>query len=218
MIHHLRALLRRRAPGERTRVVEFCSGSGHIALPLAYLYPGVSVVMIDRNPRAIEIALERIRATRAAMGDIGLLGNVHTVVADIGAYDEPFDVGVSLHACGSASDVALEKCLVAGASFVICPCCIGKVAHSRRSFVSRAMRAAMSCERRFLDLVRAADFGHSASCSAAPSTKEQLRLRCKAFVEEDRRLLAEESGYSLAEVTRMPRDATSKHDVILGAR
>ena len=38
-----------------------------------------------------------------------------------------FDIGVSLHACGLATDLVLAKCLSADSSFVCCPCCYGAV-------------------------------------------------------------------------------------------
>ncbi len=42
-----------------------------------------------------------------------------------------FDVGVSLHACGTATDLVMCACVDAGAHFVCCPCCYGSVARSR---------------------------------------------------------------------------------------
>lgn len=38
-----------------------------------------------------------------------------------------FSVGVSLHACGSATDMVLHQCLASSAAFVICPCCYGSI-------------------------------------------------------------------------------------------
>ena len=38
-----------------------------------------------------------------------------------------FDVGVSLHACGVATDLVLALCSSVAASFVSCPCCYGSV-------------------------------------------------------------------------------------------
>ena len=36
-------------PSRRIRVVEFCSGSGFVALPLAALYPEIDVILIDQK-------------------------------------------------------------------------------------------------------------------------------------------------------------------------
>ena len=54
------------------KVVEFCSGSGHVALPLAHLRPALeSVTLVDLNPVAIERARERAAAA-ALTGVAGL--------------------------------------------------------------------------------------------------------------------------------------------------
>ena len=38
-----------------------------------------------------------------------------------------FDIGVSVHACGVATDLVLKMCVDQGADFVSCPCCYGKL-------------------------------------------------------------------------------------------
>ena len=38
-----------------------------------------------------------------------------------------FDIGVSLHACGVATDLVIQACIRKKASFVSCPCCYGSV-------------------------------------------------------------------------------------------
>ena len=38
-----------------------------------------------------------------------------------------FDIGVSVHACGVATDLVLKMCVDNRADFVSCPCCYGKV-------------------------------------------------------------------------------------------
>ena len=38
-----------------------------------------------------------------------------------------FNVGVALHACGVATDMVLRHCMEANSSFVISPCCYGRI-------------------------------------------------------------------------------------------
>ena len=38
------------------------------------------------------------------------------------------DAVVALHACGAASDLAIEQAVARRAPFIVCPCCVGKVA------------------------------------------------------------------------------------------
>lgn len=42
-------------------------------------------------------------------------------------YQGHFDIGVSLHACGLATDLVIDQCLRSEASMVVSPCCYGTV-------------------------------------------------------------------------------------------
>jgi hypothetical protein len=53
--------------------------------------------------------------------------NLSTYLGSIQSYNESFDIGISLHACGEASDYVLRKCLEQKASWVVCSCCCGKL-------------------------------------------------------------------------------------------
>ena len=52
---------------------------------------------------------------------------MHTWCGDITDYQDPFGLGLALHACGEASDLAMRACVNAGARFVVSPCCVGKL-------------------------------------------------------------------------------------------
>ncbi len=56
------------------------------------------------------------------------LSNLHFFQCNLDYFCGSFDVGVALHACGSATDLMVAKCLDAAASFVCCPCCYGAMA------------------------------------------------------------------------------------------
>lgn len=45
----------------------------------------------------------------------------------IETFAKPFDIALALHACGSATDYAMERAHDCGAAFVVNPCCIGKL-------------------------------------------------------------------------------------------
>ncbi len=51
-----------------------------------------------------------------------------------------FDIGVSLHACGVATDLVIQKCLDNQASFVSCPCCYGSVQENHMISYPRSQR------------------------------------------------------------------------------
>ena len=109
-------------PARPFTVVDFCCGSGWQTLPLAQYFPNVSFVLIDSKQRSLDVARER--ATRAK------LNNVRTVLLSIEHFQEPFDLGIALHACGPATDIAMELCVQTNADFVMIPCCVGKVQQS----------------------------------------------------------------------------------------
>ena len=82
-------------------VVEFCAGTGSLALPLAACLPQVQVVLVDAKRRSLDIAQRRVE--RAG------LRNVEIVEGLVQEFDRVFDVGLALHACGDASDAVLER-------------------------------------------------------------------------------------------------------------
>mmetsp|Transcript_9729 Transcript_9729/g.19151 ORF Transcript_9729/g.19151 Transcript_9729/m.19151 type:complete len:646 (+) Transcript_9729:397-2334(+) len=55
------------------------------------------------------------------------LPNLYTYHGTIQNYPKRFEIGVSLHACGEASDWTLRKCLDQKSSWVVCGCCCGKL-------------------------------------------------------------------------------------------
>lgn len=103
-------------------VVDFGSGSGNMILILATLFPAVSFVAVDMNGESLRLLNQRAAATR--------LTNVSSVCTLIEDYAGAVDVAFALHACGSATDLALLQAQRARAIFVVSPCCIGKLKYS----------------------------------------------------------------------------------------
>ena len=73
-------------------------------------------------------------------------------------FDEKFDVGVSLHACGEASDVSMAHCVANGAAFVMCPCCVGKIKLSTLQYPRSRTLASCIKLPLYLTLAKAADY------------------------------------------------------------
>ena len=202
----------------RIRIVEFCAGSGFVGLPIAWnvLTRGASkpfeIILLDWKGPSLDIARKRIAQT-------GLSAVVRVVEMDQAYFDEDFDLGVSLHACGGASDVHLKKCLDCGAAFVACPCCLGKVLHHRQTPLSARFQEALDgvSSEPFSFVVRAGDFGHGSEVQVKGGHKEEAERRlAKSMVEEDRRLWMEEGGYRASLRRMRPSSASAKHDMILG--
>jgi len=105
------------------KIVEFCAGGGHLGIVVAYLRPDCQVVLVENKEESIDRALTRIQRLK--------LQNVSIFLSNLEHYNGSFNVGTALHACGSATDLVLRKCLTAKASFVISPCCYGSIKASK---------------------------------------------------------------------------------------
>lgn len=180
-------------------------------------------IVVDFNAFKLTIG-----ASRAA--EIGLT-NFYTLAADVAEFEAPrhggkFAIGIALHACGSATDLALAACAKVGASFICSPCCVGKVGEYKPGSLKEGMRI---CDGRvsgiqmprsellgdvlnaqeYLSLAGAADY-HSKD---APSP---LRQAAKSYIELDRLATMAEASYRVR-MGKLPRDARSpKDDVIWG--
>jgi hypothetical protein len=106
-------------PCTHLHVVDFCGGSGHTALVIAAAVPTATVTIVDFNSTALRLATERA----AKLG----LTNLVTHCGDVATFSAPFSVGLALHACGAATDMALARCRESRAAFVVSPCCVGKI-------------------------------------------------------------------------------------------
>jgi len=135
-------------------------------------------VLVDRNPISVQLGRQRVAAAA--------LPNVKWWCGDVADYDAPFfDVALATHLCGDATDIAIEKSVDRGATFVATPCCLGKVA--RTAEVADRDGTAMSVEyprsdwlrgalqrKTYLELIRLSDYNNHtavgkclATCDAA---------------------------------------------------
>jgi hypothetical protein len=133
------------ASSEGTTIIDAGSGAGNLAIALAGLLTinlnsegrgqgeennSVNVLAVDINNRALERLTERADAmpmlrpgsVQVLCADIAKAGDV---LAHVPTTNQNVIV-VSLHACGSASDMAMNLAFECGAPFVICPCCTAK--------------------------------------------------------------------------------------------
>mmetsp|Transcript_16332 Transcript_16332/g.39076 ORF Transcript_16332/g.39076 Transcript_16332/m.39076 type:complete len:630 (+) Transcript_16332:83-1972(+) len=130
------------------RIVDFAGGTGHLAVPLALLLPHCEVICVDLKKWSLDLLHRRVDGTSDddGTGNDGrenshklpcqsgnvlktskVLPNLSTYHGSIQSYPHDFDIGVSLHACGEASDWTMRKCLRQEACWVVCSCCCGKL-------------------------------------------------------------------------------------------
>jgi len=186
-----------------TVVVDFGAGSGHLSLVLAYLHPDITVWLVDLNDYGLGLARQRARAAGFT--------NARYAACKVMEFQEPFDLGFALHACGSASDDAQELCMRNGASYVICPCDLGQIQNSRRLFPRSG---------RFRELLSREDYDELASAADWTNSEDPDRrrrgARAMAYVNLDRNLAAEEAGYRTFLFVGYPLEATPKNQILYG--
>mmetsp|Transcript_41997 Transcript_41997/g.49064 ORF Transcript_41997/g.49064 Transcript_41997/m.49064 type:complete len:701 (-) Transcript_41997:397-2499(-) len=119
-------------------VADLGCGAGNLSLPLAWFLnadPKYRVLAVDINRRALERLRSRAKDVSIAIETmeedllhLGLAGGDEgsETFANRKHLDSCAAV-VSLHACGAASDLAMEAAVSRSIPFAISPCCIGKV-------------------------------------------------------------------------------------------
>ena len=207
--------------GSPATAVEFAAGSGYIGLVLAALRPSVTVYIMDRAP--VSIGYARDRAARAG------LSNVRFSVCDIRDFKledgETYDVGFALHACGEASDYALDHCVSNKAAYVLAPCCAGFIQNSAGNPsgtgagverpTSVAMRDACVTREEYLMISAGAD--HSGQAGIV-----ERGQRAMSILDLDRNLRAREVWCRQGEKSEMsyhrmyPATCTPKNQILVG--
>ena len=129
IIHHIEYLMQV-SSNPHPRVVDFGAGSGHLGLLVASRNPQCHVTLVERKAYSLRVAEERIQSTGLCNVSI-FHDDASTLVRETG----PFDIGVSMHSCGQLTDLAMELCVAARASFVVTPCCYGQISKPPPSFI-----------------------------------------------------------------------------------
>ncbi|KAL1502969.1 hypothetical protein AB1Y20_011040 [Prymnesium parvum] len=216
-VESLASLVAMLTAGRGAHIVDFAGGTGPLALPLAALLPWCVVTIVDVKRQSL--ALAETRAKQAG------LQNVRLWLGDIKDFDQPFSVGMALHACGEATDLAMDVCIAASARFVLCPCCVGKLSRSasdpykpngtdsRVSYPRSAAVASCVSSEEYDALACAGDFADSEQVSGR---RGALRRLCKAWLEHDRMLYAVERGYDCRVCRMHVEDASPKNHILFG--
>ncbi|XP_056227570.1 glutathione S-transferase C-terminal domain-containing protein [Seriola aureovittata] len=186
-------------------IVDFCSGTGHVGIVLAHTLPSCQVILIENK----EESLVRAQCRSEELG----LKNIGFIQANLDYFTGPFHIGVALHACGVATDMVMEHCIQAGASFVISPCCYG--------FIQNAVKFTFPKSKRFQETLTYKE--HMILCRFADQTAVQLpperRLigkQCMGLVDLDRSWAAETQGYLVRVMTMEPESCSPKNNMLVG--
>ncbi len=185
-------------------VVDFCSGSGHLSIPMAYLFPDCHFLLVERNPIPVEIGMKRIKNSG--------LKNIEIFNENIVDFHEKFDLGIALHACGEATDLAQEKCIQNSTPYILCPCDIGYIQNSQLKYPRSQFFSEILSFDEYKTIASAADM----TGWDFDSPQSILGKICMGYISLDRNLFAEEHNYKTYLFTTYPREATPKNDIITG--
>lgn len=186
-------------------VVDFCSGSGHLGLLIAYVLPFCQIILVENKEKSLSRAETQAEKLN--------LKNVTLVQSNLDYFISNFDIGVSLHACGTATDLVLQKCINSNAHFISCPCCYGGIKNCHileypRSKIYKELDISYAD---YISLAHAADQTH-----LEDNDKTKQGYVCMDVIDWDRKLHAESLGYEVFLNKLSPVTCTFKNNLLIG--
>ncbi|XP_055497733.1 glutathione S-transferase C-terminal domain-containing protein isoform X2 [Leucoraja erinacea] len=192
-------------PGDT--IVDFCSGGGHLGIVLAHTLSSCQVILVENKEESLERAKDRCDS-------LGLQ-NIWFLQANLDYFTGSFEIGVALHACGVATDMVIDHCIMAQAAFVVCPCCYGFIQNTVKYTFPRSQRfkSVLSCKEHMV-LCRFAD----QTAVQLPAERRLIGKNCMGLVDLDRALAAEDHGYTVYVTSMEPDSCSPKNNLIVGTR
>lgn len=191
------------AKKEKYKIVDFCSGSGHLGILLAILLPNCEVILVENKERSLSRAAERIKKLS--------LQNVLIIQSNLDYFKGDFDIGVALHACGVATDLVIQNCIEKKAHLVVCPCCYGGVRNCHHLTYPRSKQFQMFEMGNYLNIAHAADQTHDEE-----NVKTKQGYFCMDVVDTDRKFYIESFGYEVHLGKLFPTNCTNKNNLLVG--
>ncbi|XP_063704519.1 glutathione S-transferase C-terminal domain-containing protein homolog [Culicoides brevitarsis] len=191
-------------------IVDFCCGTGHLGILIACLLPKCQVILLDNNEESLVV---RARAWVSKLK----LTNVSFFLGNINYFNGNFTTGVSLHACGSATDIVLAKCWEKRANFTCSPCCYGKISETpvTKYPQSRVFREKITYDD-IITIAHCADQGHEPLPGMEENDLDEQGSICTDIIDTDRKLKAEELGYKVILKRLHPESCTPKNRLLVG--
>ncbi|XP_034939263.1 glutathione S-transferase C-terminal domain-containing protein homolog isoform X2 [Chelonus insularis] len=185
-------------------IVDFCSGSGHLGILVAYLLPQCTIVLLENKEISLNRSKERVKKLK--------MTNIKFFQCNIDYFKGSFNIGMSLHACGVATDLVIQHCLRQSAIFVSCPCCYGSIQDCHHITYPRSNIFKSKINLRdYLILCHAADQTHDEK-----NIKTKQGYDCMFIIDTDRKLQAEQYNYTVYLTKLTPETCTPKNHLLIG--
>ena len=141
-------------------------------------------------------------------------------------FNGKFNVGIGVHACGSATDLIIEKCIRNEADVLIAPCCYGSIKENeslrypRSNLFRTIFKTTKTDDPKPDDDMYANSRYHELTSFADRTEKkteyEQTAYECMSLVDTDRLQHLGESGYRFTQLFKMkPASCTTKNNLLL---
>ncbi|XP_062902892.1 glutathione S-transferase C-terminal domain-containing protein isoform X1 [Mobula hypostoma] len=191
-------------PGDT--IVDFCSGGGHLGIVLAHTLSSCQVILVENKEESLVRARDRC--------DVLGLQNIWFLQTNLDYFTGPFQIGVALHACGVATDMVIDHCIMANAAFVICPCCYGFIQNTVKYTFPRSQKfKSVLSYKEHMILCRFAD----QTAVQLPAERRLIGKNCMGLVDLDRAWSAEEHGYKVYVTSMEPDSCSPKNNLIVGS-
>lgn len=185
-------------------IVDFCSGSGHLGILVAYLRPDCTIILLENKEESLNRSKERVKK-------LGLI-NIRFYQCNLDYFKGNFNIGMSLHACGVATDLVIQHCICRNAIIISCPCCYGSVKDCHHITYPRS--------KIFQNIIKLRDYlvlGHAADQTHdEKNSKTKQGYICMNIIDTDRKLQAEEFGYKIYLMKLIPETCTPKNHLLIG--
>lgn len=129
-----------------------------------------------------------------------------------------FNVGVALHACGSLTDLVIEKCKESKADLIISPCCYGSIKENDLISYPRSKIFNEAICSKFNEIH---SFIYSKLSSYADKTEKNIKQEeygqmCMSIIDTDRLFHLKDFGYKTVKLTKMlPEICTTKNNLLI---
>lgn len=192
-------------------IVDFCSGSGHLGMLVASMLPQCQIILLENKAESLDRAKVRAKALN--------LTNILFLQTNLDYFSGAFDIGLSLHACGVATDIVMWLCVQRKAHFVCCPCCYGAVldmphiGYPRSEFFRRESQLTAGD---YFCIAHGSDQSHAEEIENTSKEKCDQGQMCMDIIDYDRRRYAEEQGYRVLATKLEPINCTQKNRLLIG--
>ena len=129
-----------------------------------------------------------------------------------------FNVGIAIHACGSSTDLIIEKCIESKADILISPCCYGSIKENDLIKYPRSNEF-----RKSLEINDSGDLITNFDRLTNYADRTELGIEytetaniCMSLIDSDRLLYLKSKKYSLVQLSKLlPEACTTKNNLIL---